>query len=988
MCLATHHPNTTMIPSSLQKSALVAAVVLLAGGTASSNLFAQAATAAGSSSVTARATTEDELILLDPFAVTASSEDTYDATNTNSVTGTNLSLNRTPLDAKIFNSTMMEEMAVVDIGQMLSDIGGLGAPLLGAGEEQGRQEGDALNYKTMSARGLTINNPRRDGFLRDDTALMDSFSAENVEVLMGSNSLLFGSGDAGGVVNVNSKKARLNRTFAKAGARWDSEGSMRYTGDLNYGSDRFGVRLNAVKGDEKYFRPVLGMKTEGMQLTATVRPLKWLTVSGEWLKLDRNLIRGATLNVRAPTNLILTNGERLDNQSTRYITGYGGTELTDGYINMVNQDTFAGAHMQHAYEVAYKAISAEARATKDLHFQFRYGQTDRINRQVASSRVLYHPDAPGNQWRDDAGNLRREWALNTTVNAREDELGARGYKFTGTYHKDLGRWGDHRLTAFTSEQQSWNIVRIQRFFEVDANGNVVQNLSQITNANSGRNALPAAWVAPSPEKIFGQFDFPTTTLVHPQNGKTYRLMDQVYPGAVPPTPTNPLGLSGPIDAVTGYTSNGSLHGRTNERAVAASLFSNFWRGRIDTMVGYRAERARTERLERGTSFGPMDYDSLTVGFVVDTPLDGVRFYSSYATNARAAFDRDLDIYNRSLPIGEGESREAGFKFSAWNHRLSGNVAYYQSTGKNYAATLGGIDRNDVDPDGINGRNGGDGYTYDMESRGVDLFLSLRPIKPWEITLNYTRADGQERSDVVLPVFYNDQFNTLTHNGALTVGVKNAATGAVAPLMVRSNPANPNSALIPLTVAMLKDPSSSYFAQLDPDSGQILNAAALGLDAAGVGTNVTGLAISEHQLGFVPPSPQRIVRKSGEKNGGFGEDSFSMINRYRFQEGALKNLVIGWAVIYQNGVRGYMYTDAADAGARKMYYFPDRFENRAFLSYTWRINRRIRAIFQANVSNLFDKQEIALMPRQANGDPRFFVQTYTPRKTSLTLTLAF
>ncbi|MDO8543530.1 MAG: hypothetical protein Q7S40_24075 [Opitutaceae bacterium] len=41
----------------------------------------------------------EETITLNPFEVTADASDTYDATNTNSVTGTNLSLSKTPLAA-------------------------------------------------------------------------------------------------------------------------------------------------------------------------------------------------------------------------------------------------------------------------------------------------------------------------------------------------------------------------------------------------------------------------------------------------------------------------------------------------------------------------------------------------------------------------------------------------------------------------------------------------------------------------------------------------------------------------------------------------------------------------------------------------------------------------------------------------------------------------------------------------------------------------
>jgi hypothetical protein len=46
---------------------------------------------------------KNETVVLNPFQVTGDTSDTYEANNTNSVTGTNTSLNKTPLDARIFN---------------------------------------------------------------------------------------------------------------------------------------------------------------------------------------------------------------------------------------------------------------------------------------------------------------------------------------------------------------------------------------------------------------------------------------------------------------------------------------------------------------------------------------------------------------------------------------------------------------------------------------------------------------------------------------------------------------------------------------------------------------------------------------------------------------------------------------------------------------------------------------------------------------------
>lgn len=965
-------------------AAVIAGMLVPAGGS-----LLRAQTLAPLSPTTANsASAKEEMITLSPFEVTVDATDTYDATNTNSVTGTSTSLNKTPLDARVFNRTMMDELDIVDVAAMLSTFGGLGLPIFSAGTEdqRGMQEGDTMDYKSMTSRGLTISNPRRDGFLRSDTSLMDSFDVESAEALQGSNSLLFGSGDAGGVVNINSKRARLRQNFMKLTSRFDSEGSERYTADLNAGTKQVAVRVNAVKGRERFDRPIISLRPEGLQVAGAVQPYRWLGIFGDYRHFTRQHIRPSNATVRVPTSFRLNNGEAMDQQLSRYITGLGGSALINDFITLTNQDSLTGVYTQHYYDNTSKGLTVELTPSQDLAFQFRYGHDDRSNNTTApSSTSVFHPDATGNLYRDENGALRHVWAMNTSLNVGPSSQGTRGYKFTGVFHRDLGRWGDHRFNGFYSNQESWNSQYSMRFYELDASGNVIQNPANITNTESGRNVMPAVWMPVFAETLIGGIGWPSTELTHP-NGKRYRLFPMIYEGAVPKTANNPLGISGAVNAATGQISGNYVKDDTNEESYGFSLFSSWWKGRIDTMAGFRFETADTVRLTTNVAKGPIDYDSTTLGAVFDTPVKGIRGYVNYATNAKINFGTDTDIYNNLLPIGKGVSREAGLKFSLWDHRLSGNLTYYVSEAKNFTGTLGAF-RDDVDPDGINGRNGGQGYTYNKKSDGLSAALSMRPLRWWQVTLSYTQANGSERSDVKLPVFYNDEFNTTTINGQQVVAVKSTG-GALTPLTVRSDPANAGSAQIPLSLAMLRDRTSPYFAVLDPDSGRITNAQQLGLLTTGVGTARTGLPISNHQLGFVPPSGTIIVRQAGESTTGYAEDAFSLINRFQIREGKLRGTVFGVSTVYQAGIRGYNYTDAAEGGKRKIFYYPDQILNNVFAVYNFKFAKRYHASLQANVANVLDEQKIVALPRSTTGATRYFAYQYAPRKFSVTATVGF
>jgi outer membrane receptor protein involved in Fe transport len=965
-------------------TALVSALFLTLAPSLSAQAVAPAAAAKP-------AAANEETVLLNVFEVKSDATDTYDATNTNSVTGTNTALNKTPLDAKVFNRQMLDDMGTVDMTDMLWKIGGLGAAVIGGGEDvRGLVDGDRQDPKSMTMRGLQINNPRRDGFLRSDTTLLDTFDIERVEAIGGSNSLLFGSGDAGGVITSSSKRAYLRRRPTMTwGATGDSEGSRRYTVDAGFGEKYFAVRFNGVKDDTKYSRPGLARAAEGYHIAATVQPWKRLQLRGEYRYYSRDTIFAQAPAVRAPLAWRLNNGVAVDNQSARYLVAFPEiVQLTGGAIDLDKVDSAVGPYHRDFYFNRIKSVVAEVALTESLAVQLRYGQDARVNEAPrASSTTVFAPGATGNLYVDPAtGQVGQKWAFNTSVIGTPFFTGARGYRAAVAYQKNLGKWfGRHQANVFRQDMESWTNQYTIRFYETDATGATIQNLANLTNAESGRNVMPSVWVPMFPETILGGQDWPTQTIRHP-NGRTYKQAPQVYSGAVPATATNPMGMSGVPSATA--PGNGSYQmDDTNEKSWGASLFSEWWGGRIDTMAGLRKEEATGLRKATGIKRGPISYDGLNVGTVFDTPIKDLRMSLSYSSNGKINFDTTRDLFNNPLPAGKGVSKDIGFKLDLWERRLSGAINYYQSEAQNFTATFG--NRDDIDPAGINGRHGGNAYVYSKTSDGYNVTLSARPLRGWEMRLNFATANGSERSDVFLPQFYNDQFNTTTVGGQQVVGVKASATAAVAPFMVLSNPADPASAMVPLSLAMLRDRNSPYFAVLDLEGGQITNAQQLGLLTPGVGTGVNGLPITDHQLGFTSPTGGTlIVRKAGEQTAGYAERAYSLVNTYAFTEGRLRGLRVGLTSSFQQNHRAYMYTDAANAGKRKMYYYPNRFTNDFFAAYSFRLNRFVRASVQLNVFNLLDEQRILYQVRNTDGTLRYAGWFYTPRRLAITTRLTY
>lgn len=927
-------------------------------------------------------TSEQEIIELSPFEVRVDASDTYQATNTNAITGTKLELSKVPLSAQVFNRSLMDDLALTDISDILTQVGGFGPPLNGAAEAaKGSQEGDLNDFKSFSVRGLIASNQRRDGFLRSDGTTLDNFDVETVESINGPQSLLYGAGDAGGVVNFVSKRAMLAKKITRLSAKFDSEGSQRYQIDANVGAEKFAIRVVGLNANSYFWRDVINQKSDGIYGALAIRPTQRVLVRAQYRHLVRNEISASGGTILYPASIGTPVGLTSAGIHTRLLM-YSGTpeqrEAMGGFWTWENADSPLGGTNDREFDHTYKDISVDVAVTDHFDLQFRWGADDRRNQGLQSSNFnIYHPN-------DTRNGLPGQWAVQMQPFPLPFAIGQKGPRVQGNLEFSIGHSSKHQLGFAYQALQSKSEQIAMRYYEVGASGQIIQDASQLNTTHGGRNPVPALWMPIFPEGFYDGIRWPVDSITDPKTGKIYKLAPLQVPGYGIVSATNPLGVNGaPGSNYTRLT--------TDEDAALGMLFSEWFDGRINTMLGYRNERFVLDRASDGLTRGPENKGMLTSGIVFDI-VGGLQGYANYSTNSKiqTAIEQ-TDIFRNVLPTGEGSSKEVGFKFDLFSRRLSGAIAYFDAQSKNEIGTLGsgGTAREDVDPNGINGRHGGANYSYSKGSQGVGVNFTAQPAKGWQVVFGYSHADGKEDKDVVLPIFYNDEFNTMTSAGETVVAVKNSSTGALSPLMVRSVPNNSSSPLVPLSLAMMKNASSGYYAILDPESGYITNATALGLSTVGVGTGRTGLSITEHQLGFVAPNDgQAIVKRAGEKTTGYSADYFNLINRYRFSDGKLSGLAVGVSMTYQMNRRGYYYSDAADGNKRKLFMYPDRLDVTCFASYPIKITRKTTATIQVNIANPFDEQKAVGLVSSSTGVLRFGRLEYTPRKISVSSSLSF
>lgn len=116
--------------------------------------------------------------------------------------------------------------------------------------------GDGQFFDRMLIRGQQLGNSsfRKDGFLDSTAVPRDYQNVERVEILKGPASVLYGAGDAAGIVNIVTKKPVYDR-FAIADYTFGSFGQDRFTVDANTYSEggNFLFRLNAAQESSNSF---------------------------------------------------------------------------------------------------------------------------------------------------------------------------------------------------------------------------------------------------------------------------------------------------------------------------------------------------------------------------------------------------------------------------------------------------------------------------------------------------------------------------------------------------------------------------------------------------------------------------------------------------------------------------------------------------------------------------------------------------------------
>jgi outer membrane receptor protein involved in Fe transport len=942
-----------------------------------------------------KAAADKDVLQLSPFEVNVSKDAGYGALQSNSLTNFSMDLQKMPATAQVFTQQFMDDTASTSIEAMLVSYAGTVGYNPNNASAALDMTGDRNGGQGLGVRGLQASGIKRDGFIgmknssRTATGNTDNFDIERVELIEGPQSLLYGAVGGGGVINTVSKRATFGQKKGSVRYTIDDNSDQRTTFDYNYGVDKLAVRVAGLygKGATERFNLSNQHDLDGLYAQIAYRPTQKITVR----LLGERINNLAVFNNDPNFDNFLPVGDPRRGQNSRWLALTGQlanvtTVLKNEPLTYNNFSSLSGWWQSEKIKNEYlnAVVEMELGAGFSAKLTGMYSETLDQRSNAVNGKTLLPALTGGNPFNEAAYSL-----TNAGYNEQQDRT--KGIQFTLLHQRDFKLWRleGRSNTAFGAELShqgpSFGSSGYDtKYYQADANWNAVINPA--LTQDYGRIPMPAQyWTVGSGIQTKPLFDPYVGRITI--DGVNYIAQHRILYDQSRVTDANPFGVipNNPTAAnPNGFTGNWNPGGDTNNRLIYLANVTDWFDGKLTTVVGASVNTFDTINFgptSTGVQFTVLperDYWGYSFGGNVVVPrVKGLRFYATVSTAGLSA-GTTVDYYGQPLKVPEAKAPqpEIGFKWISPESRFIAAISYNPSTTVTNETQNAGTDPfNAVNPNGINGRfNGGNQWiNLDRKASSAGLVLTATPTRKWTMRFSATKLDGEILSTVKYAQLYNDQFRL---NSSGTVIYEDGS-----PVLVNAANLTTGPKDTPLTLAMINNPASPFYANPDPNSGSIRTTALINTLTAvdpvrgRAATGVTGLPFSAIQYNFTSPSGGVItVVAAGDKNTGINEYSFNFQNSYSFDEGALKGLSVFFDV--QSTVKNRAYytitfpTGSTNTlqGVRSLYRMPDLVVCGLGVSYKHKLPGKLNRLSwstRLNIKNLFDQSDVIIMPNPTN-----------------------
>ena len=225
-----------------------------------------------------------EIVL--PVAASSASvtiTDAYGVSTINTATKTLTPLRDVPQSISVVTKEQIRDQSMSSVADVVTYVPGITS-------HQGENNRDQLVIRGNSTSADFFLNGVRD----DVQYYRDLYNVERVEALKGPNSMMFGRGGGGGVINRVTKEAGFT-SLHEITLQGGSFGNKRFSGDFDQPlGDKVALRLNGVYENSGSFRDHVDLERYGINPTATfiVGPKTAVKLSYEYFKDWRVADRG------------------------------------------------------------------------------------------------------------------------------------------------------------------------------------------------------------------------------------------------------------------------------------------------------------------------------------------------------------------------------------------------------------------------------------------------------------------------------------------------------------------------------------------------------------------------------------------------------------------------------------------------------------------------------------------------------------------------
>jgi hypothetical protein len=649
----------------------------------------------------------------------------------------------------------------------------------------------------------------------------------------------------------------------------------------------------------------------------------------------------------------------------------GGGPIAGGNVNWENVDSFMGWGSYENTRFHRYTMTADSVWSPAFSTQIAAGYVDgRTMNYSQGTATFVAPNV--------AANPTGTWGSSVADTNLGGPVREKAFRFSGVLTGDLFHGRARSQTAFGADHITLRRVSVHHIpVRADDNFSPIINPSP-TAANNGYTRVPRQYwsVANGPVK-YGAWDREAQNVVINGLNYTYRQGNEPNPALV--SPENPLGL-------TGRGGGATNHFKTVAKGAYVANFINWLDGRLTTLAGARMGEVLDTRLNSigggsRAQIASTKATSFNAGANFAT-WDWLRPYIAVSDSHSPPANLNPDPIGENATNSRGLGTEVGFKFFNREKTLSGSLALFRANSESEQYVINGALAEDINPTGLNGTHiaRGNWISVDRTSRGVQLAVTASPNDAWRLRLSASHFNSTIWTDKSYAQLYNDQFHAnasgqVTYQNGTVVYVNPAPANPVTAENAVATSTTPNAA--PLTIAMMNDPASRYFANPDPFSAQI-NASSVAatvlrhVDPAhgAILTGVTGLPISQLQIAPRPDAPPPgviVVSRSGDLSTGNPRFSFNFTSMYTVRSGPLKGVRLGGTVAKSWKVTGYYYYEngISPVAERTMFYMSRPFRFDGILGYQRKLGRYGLST-QVNINNVFNAYDVIILPSATGG----------------------